>query len=95
MALVKLNLTRIAKTSAMHLYLAIGSLVLAAFQTINHYYAFFFFKCFTRPIGFKFINKKLLLKKKIYQIQTIYFPQITEVVSQFFRVTLCPVTAYP
>lgn len=42
MALVKLNLTRIAKTSAMHLYLAIGSLVLAAFQTINHYYAFFF-----------------------------------------------------
>lgn len=43
MALVKLKLTRIAKTSAMHLYLAIGSLVLAAFQTINHYYAFFFF----------------------------------------------------
>lgn len=77
MALVKLNLTRIAKTSAMHLYLAIGSLVLAAFQTINHYYAFFFFKCFTRPIGFKFINKKLLLKKKKFiKSKPFIFPKL-------------------
>lgn len=44
MALVKLKLTCIAKTSAMHLYWVISLLFLAAFQTINHYYTFFFFK---------------------------------------------------
>lgn len=76
MALVKLKLTCIAKTSAMHLYWVISLLFLAAFQTINHYYTFFFFlKCSTRPISFTFINKKLLYKKFI-KSKPFIFPKL-------------------